>query len=357
MSSATGNHTIIEMNNITSDSGNAENLTPVDQPNCYGRCCGRVYKDWTQVAGSFVGTGGVVGYGVGYSMESEMIKIIAIAALVGVILLFHVRISWLKPEKELEDQVNRYANQVERLENNVNRLSDERDRLEKVLTDANTTVTQLAETLKVPVDRLDRLSEVYKEVKDKLSVVIAASEQYRKLSHVVAGQIKQLKSAGKTASAVNIDLVDHLDDLDSIEDSLSDEVNEYQTAVDYQKAENARLQAISEAMSVDLDGLQKRHLALVEMLRQLHENTAKIDEADDKYQSGGSDFKESVKLLKTGVAEDLQRLLQLAEGEIKDMDDSEKTDGLLIIASDSKNQQKTADDFSNDDDDDSSSFD
>lgn len=301
--------------------------------NCYGRCCGRVFKDGAQPPGLFGLTAGVGGYGVGYGMENEMIKIIAVAALVFVILLYHVRISMLKPEKNLEDQVDYYIEQVKRLEKNVINLEKQRDRLEKVLLDANASISDLARTLKVPVDRLDRLSEVYKEVKDKLSAVVEASEQYRLLSQEVAGQIKQINSAGKVAQAVAVDLGRKVDRLDQVEGDLSEEVGEYMSAVQYHRAQNAQLKALSTRMQADLQGLQNRYFALVDMLKQLQENTLKIDEADDKFKDGGAEFNQGAKALQEKVANDLERMLALVDAEADNVEVSEKAEGIVLSSS------------------------
>jgi chromosome segregation ATPase len=312
-------HVSIELGNIVSDKGGLEPAPIVAEPNCWGWCCGRIVKDWTQVVGGVLVLGGLGAGGAGIALKETFVIVGGASAILASSILLCVRISCLKPEKELENRVKDLKNEVSRLERNEAALKRTRKNLETVLGEAQEGIHELGRVLKVPIEDLAGITAQMSAIEEKLRVLIDLYHRYKETTEALSSDIQFFKKSNKVAKSHLVTMEEKFNRLDKVEDDLSDEIDEYQDAAEFHNKQNERLKETLETFKGDFVEMQKRFLVMKEALAELRKQVIKIDEADDKFLQGGKEFKEGGQKFKKEVIPQLQQVLTKLEQEVSSL--------------------------------------
>ncbi len=310
---------------------------PVPRPgarnqNCWGRCCGRVIKDWSQVVGGVGATGGVVGGGVGFAMEDYRVILVAAAVIFVSFGLLCARISCLKPQKELEDQVAYFSSEVDRLGRNEERLKRAKAELEGVLGEAQASIKELGRTLQVPVDRIEGVAEKIGAVEAKLQVLVDLYHRYKAATQAVSQDLKIFKESQKVTKESISRLGQGLQRLDVADGALSDEVDEYQDAGEFHREQNAELRRMLSGFKSDFVLMQKKFVLMRGELEELRQHVLKLDVADDKFRDGGEDFKSGVDDARLELLPKLQEMVGRLDSALEEL--QQDTDTASVIDDD-----------------------
>lgn len=311
----------IEMGNIASASVD-DGLEPKPmaivppQPNCWGQCCGRIIKDWTQVVGGLLVTGGLGAGGAGIALDEPLVIVGGAVAILASSILMCVRISCLKPKKELERQVQALGDEVSRLTRNEAKLKQRWQDLVKVLGEAESSIVKLGDVLRVPVDRIENITEQIAAIEEKMRALVDLYHRYKAATEAFSRDLKLFRESNKVTKSHISELGKGVKNLDQQEDELSEEVDQFEGAAEFHRQQNAELRKMLSGFKTDFVAMQKRFVAMQEALAELRQHVIKIDEADDKFRDGGHGFQQGVDQAKTEVIPRLQAMLDKLEKEV-----------------------------------------
>ena len=324
----------IELGPMSSPIADDELELPISPPrtrnqSACGRMCGRVVKDWTQVVGGFLTIAGLCGGGVGFAMEDYRVILGAAGAILASSVLMCGRISCLKPEKELERQVAHFSSEVDRLTRNEQKLKAHKVELQGVLAEAQNSIKALGQTLKVPVDRIEGVTDRLEAIELKLHVLVDLYYRYKAATQAFSKDLKAFKQNHKVTKESISRLGKATKNLSLAEGELSEEVDEYQEAGAFHRQQNTELRRILSEFKADFVEMQKRFLIMRNELEELRQHVLKLDEADDKFRSGGADFKEGVDLARAELIPKLHETMSRLDKALDELaEDSEKSAAL-----------------------------
>ena len=286
------------------------------QQSCCGQCCGRVVKDWTQVLGGVLVVGGLGAGVAGIAMEEYLVIVGGAVSILASSILLCARISCLKPKKELERQVVDLGDEVERLSSNEAVLKQRWQDLTKVLSEAEQSIGHLGSVLKVPVTKLENVTEQISAIEEKMRVLVDLYHRYKAATEAFSHDLKVFRESKRVTKASISQLGKGVKSLELAEDELSEEVDEYQDAAEFHRQQNADLRKMLSSFKTDFVAMQRRFVAMQEVLAELRKHVVKIDEADDKFRDGGEGFQQGVDRAHETVIPRLQQMLDKLEREV-----------------------------------------
>ena len=201
-----------------------------------GSLCGRIVKDWTQVVGGILTGVGLVGGGVGIALDHYPVLLGAAAATLASSLLLCMRISCLKPRKELEREVAHFKGEVERLERNEARLNAQKEALIKASDEAQASIRTLGNMLSVPANKIVRTKDQLAAIEEKLRALVDLYQRYKAVTEAFSLELKAFKSNQKVHAQTVDRLEKAVQKID--EEGLQEEVGDYQEAGAFHRQQN-----------------------------------------------------------------------------------------------------------------------
>lgn len=143
---------------------------------------GRVVADWTQATGGLMAGAGLISGIAGLAKDDQ--TVIIIAAIVGTVgtLQLLLRISCLKPKKELKKQVTYLEGEVQRLTRNQDKLIHLRNLLQQWLEDEQASAQELRKMIQYFIDQTGELGQELTTFETRLFEKLPEQESVRSFS-------------------------------------------------------------------------------------------------------------------------------------------------------------------------------
>jgi chromosome segregation ATPase len=308
---------------------------------------GRYIKDWSQIVGGAVGTAGAAATATGIAITSLSTSLstagiitasAGVGALASTFFLLCLRISCLKPIKDLENQVmdlrsenDRLKGEIYKLDGHVKELEKLRDSFNKVHDDAEANIGELKQIFEA--HDLKEVTEKVHDTVDKLTVLQKLYKEFRDGVQGFASNLSSFKEANQEFSVKVVDLSQNVDVIDKKEEEISDEIDQFENANKYYSDQNHKLSELLGGLQTDLGCVSTRYTDIQTALEKLSDFVAKLTDADDKFNQGTKSIQEN-------VLPQLQQMLKEFNA-ISDKISSEESSGDTVIAiDDNKGKEK-----------------
>lgn len=299
--------TAIEMRTVADvETGAQAEIVPVKRSSC----CGRVFKDWTQVPSTvcIAANGGltiaavIIVIAASFFMtdpsEAALQKGIMIGgSIVAFVFLLSgaaqcvscMRVRQFKPEKDLEDQIGTFREHVGDLEGKNKDLTDtakkleaERQQWEDTFHKQEKATDRVQQTLDQRILQLDQIRKQLETTRAELEQVSSAFDLFKKKTSETYQFILKL---GQVNAQLGVQLkelgirTDEFKELDRVWDGnisgLSSETDEFDL-------QNKRLEALNGELQRQVKLMGSFHGMIAEVAAKFKESAAKLDEYDDK---------------------------------------------------------------------------
>jgi chromosome segregation ATPase len=264
-----------------------------EQKSCCGKCCGFIWKDWTQVVGRLGVFGGLVTGGVGLVLSNPYVVAGGVAAVVIAYCFPDIRLSCVKPEREFEDNVAYFNAENARLNAQIEKLGTELEELKKskvaldsILHEAQAEVLKLKGDLQMGVDDLQAITLKLQNTEKQLQILQELYNKFKDEATKVAKDLNQFNKVNKVFKEKVTELSSALDDLDSSADRISIEVGEVKNLNAFYDTQNKHLTTLMAILGQNVGSLEQRFSQMKAALVELAQQTQTLDIADDKILEG-----------------------------------------------------------------------
>ncbi|CRX37879.1 hypothetical protein [Estrella lausannensis] len=324
--------TIIEMKDMSGGGtvGQGE-LVPVKRSSC----CGRIFKDWTQVPSSVcVATNGaltiaaiVIVIAASLFMtdpsDAGLQKGIVIGgSVVAFILLLNgaaqcvscMRVRQFKPEKDLEDQIGTFRDRVGDLEGQnkdlaetAKKLDAERQQWEDTYHKQEQATDRIQRTLDQRVQQFDAIRKQLETTTTELEQVSKAFDLFKKKTAETYQFIMKLGQVNLSLGMQLKELGIQAEEFKELDEAWDGNIAGLSGETDEFSVQNKRLEALNSELKRQVALMGTFHGMISEVASKFKESAARLDEYDDK-------LLEATKKLESAVRE---KSVQLAELEKK----------------------------------------
>lgn len=186
----------------------------------------------------------------------------------------------------MKGEVVRLGQENGRLEKNIEHLRGIEQGLNRTLQEAKESTHELEEMLESKVDSLQKIALKLKETEKKLQVLEELYVNLKKTTKSIAQDVTLFNRTNKIFESHVGDFGSGVSHLDKHEDDLSDEIDQYESANEFQRVQNERLVMLLGGLKDEFGVLGQRYLKMKEALEELKSHTLKLDEVDDKFREG-----------------------------------------------------------------------